>query len=310
MRKCDNCNVEKRKLIEIGDVDSTAYISSQLSVPITEYTYICSTCLFQLLGLTEEDFLTAKINASNPGILLQEIEAQKSLMIGVATGGPRIDDVNQEYKERRLRIKVLLNSCIQDDPNPFSDLWGWFEYWKNEPLPTYQSRREHINELYADLIDALSVSDNFKSFIPEEYITGWERVDRNIKKIRLSLSSAKNEEDFQSIGLLCREAMISLAQAVFDPDSHKKYLESEPSKTDARRMLEGFISAELSGNSNEELKRHTKSTLALANTLQHKRTATRKDAELCVEATRTIINLIAIISDVRITDPDTDDFIF
>ena len=33
--------------------------------------------------------------------LIAEIEAQRSLMVAVATGGPRIQKVNQQYIERR-----------------------------------------------------------------------------------------------------------------------------------------------------------------------------------------------------------------
>lgn len=40
--------------------------------------------------------------------LIVEIEAQRSLMVAVATGGPRIQAVNQQYIERRERIAVEL----------------------------------------------------------------------------------------------------------------------------------------------------------------------------------------------------------
>jgi hypothetical protein len=41
----------------------------------------------------------------------------------------------------------------------------------------------------------------------------------------------------------------------------------------------------------------------LAVNLQHRRTATFRDAALCAEATRSVINVIALISGQR--DPDT-----
>lgn len=47
-------------------------------------------------------------------------------------------------------------------------------------------------------------------------LTGWTRVDRNIDKIVKALAQANNEEDYQTVGLLCREAITSLAQAVYD----------------------------------------------------------------------------------------------
>ncbi len=35
---------------------------------------------------------------------INELEVQRGLMVSVATGGPRIQEVNQEYIERRERI--------------------------------------------------------------------------------------------------------------------------------------------------------------------------------------------------------------
>ena len=72
-----------------------------------------------------------------------------------------------------------------------------------------------------------------------------------------------------------------------------------PSETDAKRMLENYIAAELTGGSNEELRRYSKNAYTLAVVLQHKRNASFREAALCVEATRSIINIIAVISGQR-----------
>ena len=61
-------------------------------------------------------------------------------------------------------------------------------------------------------------------------------------------------------------------------------------------MLEGFIAAELAGSSNEEVRRHAKAALALANSLVHRRTATFREAAMCAEASTAVVNLLAIIS--------------
>lgn len=42
--------------------------------------------------------------------------------------------------------------------------------------------------------------------------TGWEKVDRQRQEARLRLDTARNEEQFQVVGLLCREVLISTAQ--------------------------------------------------------------------------------------------------
>ena len=88
--------------------------------------------------------------------LLKEVEAQRNLMIAVSTGGQEIDEVNQEYINRRQRIRSQLSSYDFEDPNPYSDLWSWHGKWSSGDLFTYASRRQYISELYSPLIDRLS----------------------------------------------------------------------------------------------------------------------------------------------------------
>jgi hypothetical protein len=231
--------------------------------------------------------------------LLTQIDLQKSLMISVSTGGPRIQTVDNEYKERRREIALALVELHFEDPNPYFDLWSWYGKWSDGSLPTYQSRREYIGLLYQPLIDVLNfrLSRNNSQLLVE--VTGWERVDRNVDKITDQLAKADNEEDFQAIGLLCREALISVAQAVYDPLDHPSLDDVETSETDAKRMLEAYLAAKLPGSTNEIHRKFAKTAYQLAVGLQHKRTANFRDAALCVEATRSIINTIAIISGQR-----------
>jgi hypothetical protein len=82
--------------------------------------------------------------------------------------------------------------------------------------------------------------------------TGWQKVDRQVQEVRLRLDTAEAEKQLQAVGLLCREALISVAQEVFDPLRHKAIDGTLASDTDAKRMLEAFMEAELGGSSNEE----------------------------------------------------------
>ncbi|MEW6495951.1 MAG: hypothetical protein AB1589_26035 [Cyanobacteriota bacterium] len=231
--------------------------------------------------------------------LIQEIDKQKALMIDVATGGSRIQQVNDEYKERRISIISKLQVVGIQDPNPYSDLWSWYGKWSDGSLPSYQSRRNYISNLYQPVIDSLTVSLQRQGTQQVIEPTGWARVDRNIDKIVQLLANAKNEEDYQTVGLLCREAIISLAQAVYDPNLHPSVDGVDPSETDAKRMLENYIATELAGGSNEALRKYVKVSYQLAVTLQHKRNASFREAALCVEATRSLVNAVAIISGQR-----------
>jgi hypothetical protein len=135
--------------------------------------------------------------------------------------------------------------------------------------------------------------------------TGWARVDRTLDRARDALARALNEEQFQTVGLLCREALISLAQEVFDPDWHPTEPGIRVSTTDFKRMIEAYIAVELAGSAGDEARKHARSALDLALRLQHQRTAVFRDAAICLEATGSVINIIAIISGRR--DPKTVD---
>lgn len=126
--------------------------------------------------------------------------------------------------------------------------------------------------------------------------TGWQRVDRQLQEVRLRLDAAKTEEQFQAVGLLCRECLISVAQEMYDAESHARDDPTKPSDTDAKRMLEAIIDKQLKGSANEEARAHAKAAVRLALALQHKRTADFKTAALCAEATSSVINIIAILA--------------
>lgn len=126
--------------------------------------------------------------------------------------------------------------------------------------------------------------------------TGWPKVDRQIDELLLRFREAANEEQFQSVGHLCRETLISVAQVVYDPQRHPTVDGVEPSATDAKRMLEAFINVELTGGSHESARKHAKASLELANDLQHRRNASFRDAALCTEATMSVVRIAAILA--------------
>lgn len=129
--------------------------------------------------------------------------------------------------------------------------------------------------------------------------TGWPKVDRQMSEVRLRLMETTTEEQYQTVGLLCRETLTSLAQAVYDPERHPPIDGVAPSSTDAKRMLESYLSIELSGKGNEEARSHAKAALKLPVALQHNRTADFRSAALCAEATASVVNLIGILSGKR-----------
>ena len=234
--------------------------------------------------------------------ILQQLDHLRNIMIAVSTGGPKINDVNRDYKARHLKLTRELAPHGFQNPIPYTDLWGWYGKWSSGDLPSYQSRRDYIRGLCKPLETRLCEGPSSRGADAFPEPTGWSRVDRTLGEARARLQSALNAEEFQTVGLLCRETLISLAETVFNPGKHPPLDQAKVSNTDAKRMLDRYLAVEVAGKSNATIRKHAKVALDLANELQHQRTAVFRNSALCVEATASVVNIIAILSGVR--DPE------
>ncbi|MDZ4853772.1 MAG: hypothetical protein SGJ26_02740 [Nitrospirota bacterium] len=234
--------------------------------------------------------------------LYAEILIHRNQLVAVSTGKGRIQDLDDYYKARHRRIATALAARGIDNPNPFESLWDWYHKWK-ALFGSYSERRRFINDMYEPLIARIINAP--EPAVPAREPTGWERVDRAIEKARSRMESAKHEEDYQTVGLLCREVFISLGQAVYDPTVHVSPDGVIPSATDANRMIEAFFAQAIPGDSNENVRRYAKAALQLAIELQHRRTADFRAATLCIEATSSTANIVTVLSGRRDRSEDT-----
>lgn len=240
--------------------------------------------------------LIGGIDAKNR--LHQDIETIRNIMISVATGGNRIQDEEDRYRTINTSVIERCNKVQIDYYNDFRSLWDWYGKWRAE-FPTYQQRREFINSLFSPTFEAFEVVQETPSVETLVRIDDWDRINRTLAKIKKDSVVAKNEEDYQSIGFLCRELLISLAQVVYKPDLHGKVDDKGIiiGETDANRMLNNYIAVKLNGGSNEELRSFAKNANKLANRLTHERSATKKDMMLTISATIAVINLIGVLEE-------------
>lgn len=223
------------------------------------------------------------------------VEQQKALMIAVATGGPRIDDKQEEYVTRRREVAAELRRRGLADPNPHGDLWAWYGYW-SENLAGYGPRRAYISELYQPLLDALDHLDarNLGAEL-QEATTGWDRVDLQLSQLRERFATARTVEDFQAIGLLCRDVFISLAEATFDAGEHLPDAAELPGAADAKARLGLTVDAVAGGASNRELRAVLKASFDLANKVQHARAGTLSEAAIVAESTVASVNIMRVL---------------
>lgn len=230
--------------------------------------------------------------------LRQDIETMRNIMISVATNGSRIQNEEDRYRLLYTKVKQACNNLHIPFNNAHQSLWDWYGKWGVE-FPTYQERRQYINSLFEPTFEAFDSPENSATTDTLIKLDDWGKINRTLVKIKRDSAVAKDEEDFQSVGLLCRELIISLAQAVFNPEIHGSMDEKGVviGKTDAVRMLKNYISIQLEGGSNEELRSFAQNANKLANRLTHQRNATKKDMMLTVSSTISLINLIGVLED-------------
>lgn len=234
----------------------------------------------------------------NTDELISALDSLRQMLISVSTGGARIQELETRYSEAYRQVADELRSRNFENPIAFQSLWDWHGRWSAGDLPSYASRRSFIGNLFNPLTEALRAGPNHP-FEP----TGWERIDRTVHSARDRLNAARTEEDFQTVGLLCREALITLGQVVWVAERHPSPDGVAVSDTDAKRRLGAYIAVELASAVNEAARKHARAALDLAVALQHRRTATFRDAAMCLEGTISVVNLIAIVEGRRDPQP-------
>lgn len=226
--------------------------------------------------------------------LLQNLKKQKDLLIGVATRQYDINTVNAEYITVKSQFDIEIKDLGFENPNNFTDLWLWYAYYSSSLEGTYMARRRYIINLLQGLFNELHrlLHQAKRTEFPES--TGWERVDRELQKAALDLNIARSETEYQQIGHLCREAMISLAQAVYNPTTHNPK-NKNIGHTDAVEMISAYIMIELSGEKYEELRSTVKSANKLTSAVTHKRTADYIHASICYQSTLSLAKMLQSI---------------
>lgn len=118
------------------------------------------------------------------------------------------------------------------------------------------------------------------------------RVWRRWDEAAASYDSGEEVEDFQAVGMKCRECLIELVRQVSKPEMIPKGRD-EPKRSDVLTWSQ-IIADSIAGGSNNDnirsyLKTIIKSTWQLDNWLTHYRNATRFDADFALESTQSVL---------------------
>lgn len=80
--------------------------------------------------------------------LIAALESIRGNMIAVATGGPRIQDVNEQYQLVVATVAAELARRHIDNPITYGSLWDWYGRRSTGDLPSYQSRRAFVSQAH------------------------------------------------------------------------------------------------------------------------------------------------------------------
>ncbi|MGY1858270.1 hypothetical protein [Modestobacter sp. SYSU DS0290] len=234
----------------------------------------------------------ADADTSTAAGLLELLDAQAALLVDIATGGSRIDDVNARYKRRRRLLDGALRTRAVPTPFPFEDLWAWRGYWQAQELSTYQSRRQRVAELSRPAREALEaleagaqVSDPGAGGSPT-----WAELDQRVAGIVAELARAQSRDDLQDVGRRCREVLIAAAKLLADPALLPTGAEA-PKAADAKAWLDLFLAAHAAGRTHRELRAFVPVAWDLAQKVTHG-DIERVDAYAAAQATVLVVRVL------------------
>lgn len=132
----------------------------------------------------------------------QEIIKIKKILTDVSTGEARIQEFNDEYVALYNQIAEYFKAGGIKNPNPYSDLWEFYQYWKKH-LKTYAERRAYVIRLYKNLkTESVKTKNNSHTYI-------------NLGRIR-ELRSVRNADfDLTKLIRLCEEINIAFTASAF-----------------------------------------------------------------------------------------------
>jgi hypothetical protein len=168
--------------------------------------------------------------------------------------------------------------------------------------------KNDINKVSELKIDKLRILPDYEkmaivnSEIKPVY-TKWEEINLGQVKLINLLKTSSDSFDFMNIGNTSRSILLKVSNLIFDNLKHKPNdpkIDVGPDKY--KNRLHSYVKAELSGDSNRELRQFAESaidtietSIDLANTLTHKTESERIFAEVCVIGTISTISIIKLI---------------
>jgi hypothetical protein len=137
--------------------------------------------------------------------------------------------------------------------------------------------------------------------LPSASQEAWFQVDSQLRSLRRHLQISDSEEQFQAVGALARETLVSLTRAIADDAEN---VGAEISKTHMEKILGAYLDRKIPGSSNAELRAYARSCWQLTAALVHNRNASYPLAEICTEACAHLVVLVRILFFEEVAPPN------
>ena len=176
------------------------------------------------------------------------------------------------------------------------------------PQEAFYMTSDEAYSFHVGLMRRMSAREEYQ---PEDYVKaaslGIEITPvlfRKLRNISEQIEHAKEIEDFQAIGVQCREILIELGNAIYDPAMAGQ--EEQPQKSNFKKKAEFFTRFYLNDSDSSDyrsyIKKITEATWDYANKITHSQNTTVYEASTCIAL---IISLISLYENIqhKIYDP-------
>lgn len=177
------------------------------------------------------------------------------------------------------------------------------------PQSAYYFGADEVYSFHMGLMQRMSVAQD--EYNPEDFVNGVTldaeiapQLFRKLKSVATLIDTAKEIEDFQAIGVQCREILIELGNHIYNPMMVGNG--EQPQASNFKRKCELFIQFYLKEPENSDyrniIKKLTEATWDYANKITHSRSATYYEVSTCVTL---CISLVGVYENIlqKVFDP-------
>ncbi|MCX0272884.1 hypothetical protein NLM24_19660 [Nocardia zapadnayensis] len=211
-------------------------------------------------------------------------------------GGEQLDD--SELEAALFALRAVTQRVGVDFEPPFRNFTTFKTYWiRNDASGSWHARRI----ILSDLLEPARVKlvaleerslDALADPISPRTLTGWPRVDEEIRELRRRFQTATTPQDYRAIGAHCVGVLEALSRTVYEPARHLRDGETEPPVDKTKIRIGRFIDDSAAGPGNTAVRGLANKAVELSHQVKHSSTATRRSAGIAADAAMLLANIL------------------